>query len=213
MATCFSILAWEILWTEEPGGLQSTGSQKSWTQLSDWTTIKNKIQNSFTLTAYWGIGWTGTKDSPKLKKILLVSESPFCQAILTSCPRLPKICLEVEIKIHVWIQGCSDSTGRRHQHSQQGNDGPISLHRTVLIFTGQMVPNPPSLFGKTMNHPSLVTVFLLTPMDAGVAQPASRICKEPFVKCPLVGSIQLKKYVLWTCTMQGTVLSRSFEGK
>ena len=26
-----SILAWKILWTEEPGGLQSTGSQKNWT--------------------------------------------------------------------------------------------------------------------------------------------------------------------------------------
>ena len=29
-----SILAWEIPWTEEPVGLQSMGSQKSWTQLS-----------------------------------------------------------------------------------------------------------------------------------------------------------------------------------
>ena len=29
-----SILAWEIPWTEEPGGLQSMGSQKSWIQLS-----------------------------------------------------------------------------------------------------------------------------------------------------------------------------------
>ena len=28
MATHSSILAWEIQWTEEPGGLQSTGSQK-----------------------------------------------------------------------------------------------------------------------------------------------------------------------------------------
>ena len=27
MATCSSILAWEIPWTEEPGRLQSTGSQ------------------------------------------------------------------------------------------------------------------------------------------------------------------------------------------
>ena len=27
MATCSSILAWEILWTEEPGRLQSMGSQ------------------------------------------------------------------------------------------------------------------------------------------------------------------------------------------
>ena len=29
-----SILAWEIPWTEEPGELQSMGSQKSWTRLS-----------------------------------------------------------------------------------------------------------------------------------------------------------------------------------
>ena len=35
MATHFSILAWEIPWTEEPGRLQSMGSQKSWTQLSN----------------------------------------------------------------------------------------------------------------------------------------------------------------------------------
>ena len=34
MATHFSVLAWKIPWTEEPGGLQSIGSQ-SQTQLSD----------------------------------------------------------------------------------------------------------------------------------------------------------------------------------
>ena len=34
MATHSSILAWRILWTEEPGGLQSMGSQ-SQIQLSD----------------------------------------------------------------------------------------------------------------------------------------------------------------------------------
>ena len=32
MATHSSILAWEIPWSEEPGGLQLLGSQ-SWTQL------------------------------------------------------------------------------------------------------------------------------------------------------------------------------------
>jgi len=31
MATHFSILAWKILWTEEPGWLQSVGSKKIWT--------------------------------------------------------------------------------------------------------------------------------------------------------------------------------------
>ena len=31
MATHSSILAWEISWTEEPGGLQSMESQNNWT--------------------------------------------------------------------------------------------------------------------------------------------------------------------------------------
>ena len=31
MVTHSRILAWGIPWTEEPGGLQSMGSQKSWT--------------------------------------------------------------------------------------------------------------------------------------------------------------------------------------
>ena len=35
MATHSSIFAWEILQTEEPGGLQFTGLQKSQTRLSD----------------------------------------------------------------------------------------------------------------------------------------------------------------------------------
>ena len=35
MATDFSILAWEIPWTEKPGGLQSMGLRKSWIQLGD----------------------------------------------------------------------------------------------------------------------------------------------------------------------------------
>ena len=37
MATHSSILAWRIPWMEEPGRLQSTGSQKSQTQLSTHT--------------------------------------------------------------------------------------------------------------------------------------------------------------------------------
>ena len=35
MATHSSVLAWRIPWIEELGGLQSMGSQLSWTQLSD----------------------------------------------------------------------------------------------------------------------------------------------------------------------------------
>ena len=40
MATHSSILAWKIPWTEEPGGLRSTGSQRvGRTRLSDFTFI------------------------------------------------------------------------------------------------------------------------------------------------------------------------------
>ena len=35
MATHSNILAWEIPWTEEAGGLQTMGLQKSWTLLSN----------------------------------------------------------------------------------------------------------------------------------------------------------------------------------
>ena len=43
MAIHSSILAWEIPWRKEPGGLQSMRSQKSWTQLSDWTTTTHSL--------------------------------------------------------------------------------------------------------------------------------------------------------------------------
>ena len=43
MANHSSILAWEILWTEQVGRLQSVDSQKGWTQLSDLTTLTNTV--------------------------------------------------------------------------------------------------------------------------------------------------------------------------
>ena len=49
MAIRSSILAWEIPWTEEPGGLQSMGLQKNWTQLSNQTTTTSTIHISIYL--------------------------------------------------------------------------------------------------------------------------------------------------------------------
>ena len=51
MAAHCSILAWEIPWTEEPGGLQSTGSQ-SQTQLSNKTTTTKTFQLLSVLLAF-----------------------------------------------------------------------------------------------------------------------------------------------------------------
>ena len=46
MATHSSILTGEISWTEEPGELQTIGSQKSRTQLRDYTTTKYLLYHS-----------------------------------------------------------------------------------------------------------------------------------------------------------------------
>ena len=43
IASHVSILAWEIPGTEESGGLQSIGLQKSWTQFSDKATNFRKV--------------------------------------------------------------------------------------------------------------------------------------------------------------------------
>ena len=49
-----SILAWRIPQTAEPGGLQFMGSQKSWTQLSDWTTATVHMGRC---TCFWNLEW------------------------------------------------------------------------------------------------------------------------------------------------------------
>ena len=56
METHSSILAWGILWTEEPDGLQSMESQKSWTQLSKTKTTSGK-------TRYRGKGYVFSLES------------------------------------------------------------------------------------------------------------------------------------------------------
>ena len=51
MATHSSILAWRIPWTEEPGGLQSMGSQRvghDWATELNWTEEPKKIDELIT---------------------------------------------------------------------------------------------------------------------------------------------------------------------
>ena len=76
MATHPNILAWENPWTEEPGGLQSVGSQRSWTWLSNWTTAtfrkskllipKKKKQTQTMRYHYTILGWLKWKTAVKL---------------------------------------------------------------------------------------------------------------------------------------------------
>ena len=63
MALHSSTLAWKIPWTEEPGGLQSMGSLRVWTQLSDFTftfhfhALEREMATHCSILA-WKIPWT-----------------------------------------------------------------------------------------------------------------------------------------------------------
>ena len=63
MAPHSSTLAWKILWTEEPGGLQSTGSLRVGTRMSDFTftfhfhALEKEMAAHFSILA-WEILWT-----------------------------------------------------------------------------------------------------------------------------------------------------------
>ena len=62
MATHSSILAWRIPWTENPGGLQSMGSQK-WGMTNTFTffTAQKKIQQDTVNRYSFGFGFEGGK--------------------------------------------------------------------------------------------------------------------------------------------------------
>ena len=50
METYASILAWRILWTEEPGTVQSTGSQRVRLDWSDWAGTQDYLEDSAQLS-------------------------------------------------------------------------------------------------------------------------------------------------------------------
>ena len=82
MATHSSILAWKIPWTEEPGRLQSMGSQ-SQTQLSDFTSLR---ANTYKWTWHFSV-W-----------VVLFSASTGCAAVLGAL----RICSQVSPLAQSW---------------------------------------------------------------------------------------------------------------
>ena len=70
MATHSCILAWKILWTEEPHGLQFTGPQKSRTEFSDetMTFIYIYTHTHICLHLYF---WFCRMTTGKMEKLLL----------------------------------------------------------------------------------------------------------------------------------------------
>ena len=77
MATHSTILAWRIPWTEEPGGLQSTGSQRvghDWVTLLLYTWIQVRVKgNEIFLKIYIKRGEKEGKERKQRKEGILLS--------------------------------------------------------------------------------------------------------------------------------------------
>ena len=58
MATLSSVVAWEIPWTEEPGGLQSMGSKKTGHDLVTKQQQQQQQQIYLTVSSPWGVNST-----------------------------------------------------------------------------------------------------------------------------------------------------------
>ena len=77
MAPHSSVLAWKSPWTEEPGRLQSMGSQKSQTRLGDFTftfhfhALEKKMATHFSVLAWRipGMGEPGGRPSMELHRV------------------------------------------------------------------------------------------------------------------------------------------------
>ena len=84
MATHSSILTWRILWTQEPGGLQSVGFQKSQTQLKQ---LSMRAQWALTLCQA-ELGKRNT-ESPSLRSLQSRPGGRAIKILLQSRPENP----------------------------------------------------------------------------------------------------------------------------
>ena len=71
MATLSNILTWEILWTEEPGKLQSMGSQRVG---HDWSDLAR------TLRCLQAPKWKFLSDCPSSLVLILSADLPACSS-------------------------------------------------------------------------------------------------------------------------------------
>ena len=85
MATHSSILAWEVPWTEEPGGLQSMGSQKSQTCLASkqqYKTLLYSTGDSFQCSV---VTWMGRKSKERGGVCVQTADSLCCAVKRIQC--------------------------------------------------------------------------------------------------------------------------------
>ena len=116
-----SILAWKILWTEEPDRLQSMGISKSWTWLSDWLLLSL------------------FKSSPLEKEINTGNKGRLCftaTLLPSSWKNLPLL----RWQIHLW---CVCMCERERENTHEGlQSHPRRKLEVYLWFAQGLFPTP-----------------------------------------------------------------------
>ena len=82
MATHSSILAWEILWTEEPGGLQSMGPQRVGHDWSNWSGMSTVIYVTVITTT------PATSTTTVIRAATTAASAAAAAKLRQSCPTL-----------------------------------------------------------------------------------------------------------------------------
>ena len=137
MATHSSTFAWEIPWTEEPGGLQSKGSQRV---RQDWVTDRNTDTNTATLTTSGQEVWE-TEGGGYMQKQQTHTNSP------RNWPRGGLICVILMVFSTVNLQfqgrfapfswGQSSELWRLMSWLQSGHH-TVNLFHLVGVLPGQL---------------------------------------------------------------------------
>ena len=94
MATHSSILAWKIPWTDEPGRLQSTGSQKSWNTSERQNNHHSRVWVCNTESG----SWTKGRGISCLELWTLFLRQVFVKRQCITCITSPRRCFEGKMK-------------------------------------------------------------------------------------------------------------------
>ena len=133
MATHSSFLAWEIPWTEEPGRLQSMGSQRvgpEWACLQD--TGKQVRESAYLLCLKENVGPSCWSPSPAYKR-----NSGLSWHQLWHQPQWPQGAISLSKVTHRSLRWCSHILpGKSHEWRSLIGCGPLSQTRlSDFIFT------------------------------------------------------------------------------
>ena len=168
MATHSSILAWKISWTEKPGGLQSTGSQKNRTWLK-WLSTHSEFYHRLWWKSWEGNGKRKEKIRVRITEREVVGNCTKCCGIGS----LRRKHLRRDMKGRKWPSNrvSAGAWGRSHASFGQtniGRRGRLCVPKGSVSFRRPVSSLPP-----------LASIFPCQPDSIGIKTEVLNVFKSP----------------------------------